>query len=214
MIIKSKNGRLSEVDNNGKLIKLQCTKCKEMFQADRDNFYWDSTKNKFYTRCKKCHIEVKEKWRKKNMDKSREYMKKYYWNNADKCREWKRNYDKSYVGRNYKRQYRLKNRDYINRKLRYRSIKVSRMINDFTEDQWEQCKEYFNNKCAYCGKEEKLTKDHFIPVRYGGGTTLKNILPCCMSCNGSKQQKSFIEWYQIQPFYDTNRLRKIMEYIR
>lgn len=41
-------------------------------------------------------------------------------------------------------------------------------------------------KCLSCGKEEKLTMDHIIPIKPGGKTTIENIQPLCNSCNARK----------------------------
>lgn len=35
---------------------------------------------------------------------------------------------------------------------------------EWTYEQWERCKLYFGNKCAYCESEKFLTQDHFIPL--------------------------------------------------
>jgi 5-methylcytosine-specific restriction endonuclease McrA len=82
-----------------------------------------------------------------------------------------------------------------------------------TSKQWQQIKEYFNNKCAYCGKELPLSKEHFIPLSKGGEYTINNIIPVCLSCNSSKQDKDFFKWYPAQSFYSKAREKRILKYL-
>lgn len=82
-----------------------------------------------------------------------------------------------------------------------------------TLKQWKQVKECFNNKCAYCGTELPLTKEHFVPLNKGGEYTINNIIPVCLSCNSSKKDKDFFSWYPVQSFYSKTRERKILKYL-
>lgn len=84
---------------------------------------------------------------------------------------------------------------------------------ELTEQQWEIAKNYFDNNCCYCGKREKLTKDHIKPLSTGGELVMNNVLPCCQSCNSSKKDRDMLSWFQSQPFYDRERAKKIHEYI-
>ena len=83
----------------------------------------------------------------------------------------------------------------------------------FTRIDWKCCKVYFGHRCAYCGKEiKKATQDHVIPVEKDGDYTVTNVVPACMSCNSSKGNKSFDEWYPTQPFYSKEREEDIKAY--
>ena len=55
--------------------------------------------------------------------------------------------------------------------------------------EWSDLKEKFNNKCAICKKETKLTKDHIVPLSKGGNDFIENIQPLCKSCNSKKHNK-------------------------
>lgn len=56
----------------------------------------------------------------------------------------------------------------------------------FTNDEWiELCNKY-NNICLSCKKPKPLTKDHVIPIVLGGSNNINNIQPLCQSCNSRK----------------------------
>ena len=50
----------------------------------------------------------------------------------------------------------------------------------------EEMKRKYNNRCAYCREEKKLTKDHIIPLSKGGTDYIGNIQPLCRNCNSKK----------------------------
>lgn len=93
-----------------------------------------------------------------------------------------------------------------------RMLKLSLPYNFSVED-WNSCLEYFGNECAYCGELGKLTQDHFIPLSKGGEYTKNNIIPVCLSCNSSKQDRHFFSWYPSKPFYSKQREQKILKYL-
>ena len=44
--------------------------------------------------------------------------------------------------------------------------------------------------CHYCGRKvgiKNLTMDHVIPLARGGRSTKGNLVPCCKTCNTTKQ---------------------------
>jgi len=58
-----------------------------------------------------------------------------------------------------------------------------------THDEWiALCKKY-GNRCLCCGKKNKLTLDHVVPLSLGGKDTIDNIQPLCGSCNSKKHTK-------------------------
>lgn len=65
---------------------------------------------------------------------------------------------------------------------------------DYKPRDWRQAKAHFNNHCAYCGGSGELHQDHFVPLSLGGGTTKKNIVPACPSCNGAKSDTHPAVW--------------------
>ncbi len=81
-----------------------------------------------------------------------------------------------------------------------------------SECEWDICKAYFGNKCAYCGTNDKMTKDHIVPFTQHGELKISNIVPACQKCNSSKKDNDMVEWFKNQPFFSKDRLSRICEY--
>jgi hypothetical protein len=60
---------------------------------------------------------------------------------------------------------------------------------DLTLEQWLETLEYFNHKCAYCGKRDYEFIEHYLPVRVAG-TTVSNCVPACARCNALKDSQN------------------------
>lgn len=86
--------------------------------------------------------------------------------------------------------------------------------NSLTLREWEACKSYFDNKCAYCGEEDKLCKEHVVPFINRGGYTKENILPSCTTCNSSKNSRHIDDWYPNYKYYSKERHDKIDKYFK
>lgn len=82
-----------------------------------------------------------------------------------------------------------------------------------TEKQWITCMDYFDSKCCYCGKSEKLTKDHLQPLKQKGELEIANVVPACSSCNSSKKDKQWLSWFQKQKFYTQEKAKVIQKWI-
>ena len=104
---------------------------------------------------------------------------------------------------------------------RRRSL-LSKLPATLTLEQWQQIKVDFNNKCAYCGMteeehrkrfNEQIHQEHFIPLFKSGEYTHNNIIPACRSCNSSKQDTDFFEWYPTYEYYNEEREQFILEYL-
>lgn len=91
-------------------------------------------------------------------------------------------------------------------------------LSAYSVEEWHRVMHHFNGSCAYCGKPQKrgrknrLSRDHVVPITKGGTTEDRNIIPCCGTCNRSKNNSLLLEWYPKQPFYDRERLRKVLEW--
>ena len=78
-----------------------------------------------------------------------------------------------------------------------RRAREANVRSTFTEKHWEFALSYWDNHCAYCGRdigEDDLTRDHFISLNCGGGYVPANIVPVCLSCNSSKGDRSPLDW--------------------
>lgn len=68
----------------------------------------------------------------------------------------------------------------------------------------------FGYACAYCGSDQTLHIEHFIPISKGGAHVLSNILPACHRCNYSKSAHDPEAWYRAQPFFTEQRWLRIL----
>ena len=82
---------------------------------------------------------------------------------------------------------------------------------NFSESNWKETKEFFDNRCAYCGSEEKLVIEHAVPINKSmlGEHRLGNIIPSCNECNKKKGPKSYDQFLE-----DKVRLKKIEDYMK
>lgn len=129
-----------------------------------------------------------------------ESARRYYQNNKEKCVAARRKWNKEH------------REICIFGTQQYRSQRKN-LECTLTIDQWERIKTHFDNQCAYCGREQSLVREHFVPTKSGGGFTQDNILPACASCNSSKGDKNFFEWYPKYRHYSKQREDKIKEYL-
>jgi 5-methylcytosine-specific restriction endonuclease McrA len=131
-----------------------------------------------------------ENRKKKDYQKHREnrltYAKEYQKKNRDKIRETKRSYRK-------------RNPEIIAHLKARRSARERGAIGSHTLQEWNNLKIKFHNRCAFCFKEKKLTKDHILPLIAGGSDYIENIQPLCRECNSRKgksikfQKESILE---------------------
>jgi len=113
----------------------------------------------------------------------------------------------------YSQEYKLNNKARYNILQQKRRCLINETLSTLTKQQWETIKEDFNNCCCYCGKELKLTQEHFVPLSKGGEYTHNNIVPSCISCNSSKYDKDFFTWYPKFRHYSKKRETKIVSYL-
>lgn len=95
-----------------------------------------------------------------------------------------------------------------------RRARLAGLPHTLAESEWREALKVFAHCCAYCGCGGLLEKDHFVALVRGGGYTADNIIPACRSCNSSKQQADFAEWYPQQAFYSPEREKKILVYLQ
>lgn len=111
------------------------------------------------------------------------------------------------------KKYQEAHRDYYCVIREKRRTRKSQLLSTFTLIQWESIKQYFDNKCAYCGEKKPLTQEHFLALSKGGNHTKENIIPVCLSCNCSKCKSDFEKWYPKYIYYNKEREELILKYI-
>lgn len=154
-------------------------------------------------------------WRSKNRDKTLTYTRRFRERNPDysrlnvkiwrkKNRERHKAYARWYR-ENFPEQARLSAHRYRARKNKAHTAPYS------SKELSLRYRDIFLDCCAYCGKKEKLSDDHFIPLSKGGPNCLSNIVSACSTCNPSKGDKIAKEWYEAQSFYSSIRWKIILK---
>ena len=159
---------------------------------DRAKTYRDNNKEKIKI--------LMEQWRKENKEIIIEYRTKYSQANNERLamlsKKWQKENPEACRINNQKRR-----------------SKKKELESTLTLEQWEQMKKDFNYCCAYCGKKRKLTHEHFIALSNNGEYTHNNIVPVCVSCNASKGNKSFWEWFPTYRYYSKKRESFVLKYL-
>lgn len=177
-------------------------KNKEYFSKwkEENKEYYSAYKKSYHKKHRERNLEYFRNWRKENHEYLLEYDRKRYKQNK-----------KEHLRRS--RRYQLENKDKIKAYNQKRRNTKRNLPATLTSEQWVTIKRTFNYGCAYCGRKDPLSQEHFIPLNSGGEYTHDNIIPACKSCNSSKQDKSFFEWYPQQEFYSKTRERKILKHL-
>jgi hypothetical protein len=199
----------------------ECTDCGEV--KSLKEFYSqkkikkDGTEWIYYNpECKQCTKLRSKQWKKKNPEKvainnkkMRPNRSKYKQKIKEKVREQTRNWQ-------------LNNPEKVKEYNRYRWLHKKHEINT---NEWEACKNYFNYRCCYCGLpieehyimyrgKTQLGDFHKEHVDDNGSNDLSNCIPSCKSCNSSKRQSTFDEWYNTNNTNFTyERLEKINKWL-
>lgn len=128
--------------------------------------------------------------------------KKAAWKRADlakrratdpEYRKWKAEKDHQ-----YRQTPEGKMRDYRN-KMRRKAQGAGTHILKVAE--WNTLLRVFNNQCAYCLESKPLVRDHFIPLIFGGATSIKNIVPACHKCNSNKSAQMPNDWCSPEQYH-------------
>lgn len=205
-----------------------CTKCGQVLPETPEYFHRQGSGLR--PNCKRCELERKRKaynselqrvqkadYRKANPEKARESNRKNYNKHAEQRRLYAKEYrlehhetvtEKERVYRT-EHQLELKKRRreiyakeperfsaYFNR----RRARKKSLPDTFDHEQALNALNYWNRKCAYCGKRLTATfcMDHFIPLSDprpdNPGTVASNMLPACSRCNTSKNRIDPFAW--------------------
>jgi len=173
------------------------------------------------------YIKTKDKhnaYSKKYYEEHREYLlqksHEHYMQNQEKYKERHNEYYYEHVEyyNEYRRQWRENNPDKAFNSSHKRRLQKEQQGNGITLEQWIECMEFFDWRCAYSGeyiggKTNKRTLDHIIPLNNNGEHEIWNLVPMLRNYNSSKHDKNMEEWYSLQEYYDENRLNKIYQWI-
>lgn len=196
----------------------ECKECRNKYQKR----YYEENREKI--------IKQNDEYRKNNWEQFTINRKQYEERNKERLKEWRKQYNeknkdviaerkRKHVENNRERyakyylEWARNNPDKCKAKRHRREARLKQLPYNFTEEDWERTLIHFNNSCAYCGKQEVLEHEHFIPLSKGGEYTVNNIIPACVSCNCSKGNRDFFEWYPRHKSYSQVREKKILEYL-
>ena len=196
----------------------ECKECKSQY-----------IKN-YYVQNKTNIIEKNCEYRKANWDSFTENRKKYEEANKEVMTEKRKLYyqENKQIISSKKRVYALKNkgkfaqyylewaRENVTKckiKRHKREALIKNLESNLTKEQWANAKIAFNNSCAYCGEESTLQQERFIALDKGGEYSAANIIPACQSCNCSKGNRDFFEWYPRFRHYSKEREKYILDYL-
>ena len=190
-----------------------CSKCKREFPHTAEYFY--RQKGDFKSECKLCSAVRRKNYYEKNKQKENEQNLEYYHKHRDfeiQRMRTRRIQNPELISFWRKTHYR---KNYKNMLIMWniRKAHKAKIRSDFTLEQWENCKNFFNNRCCYCSKDDVLEQDHFIAFSKGGAYAVENIVPACKSCNSSKGDNDFKDWYSFWIHYSLEREQKILQYI-
>lgn len=200
-----------------------CNKCGKQFPATSEYFgrhkecndglrptckaciakYYQDNKERIENRRRSYNKENKERVkiaRNSYYEANKRHSREYYKNNKERIAAVNKIYMQEHPGRR------------LELKKKYIAAK-KKMPNTLTKKQWDDIKQVFNNRCAYCGRELPLTKEHFVPLSKMGELSKNNIICACASCNSSKHKRDFFEWYPTYEYYSKSREKKILDFL-
>jgi len=205
----------------------KCSQCEEWFPETTGYFYLrnkSKPERGYQSECKECTIKRSRNNAVKNKERTKEMQNKYYIENKEQrlkeFRQW--NIDNKERRRIFNSEFQKNNPDKVKEYNAYRQMHKEHIIN---KQEWQSCKDYFNNECAYCGllaenhtrtyKGELQVIDlHKEHVDHDGANDLSNCIPSCQSCNSTKNKKLLDEFYtEDNQNYTKERYDKIIKWI-
>ncbi|MEM5592870.1 HNH endonuclease signature motif containing protein [Niallia circulans] len=186
-----------------------------------DNYYANKSNkvDRLHPYCKKCTIKKTSE----NRDIERTYeLNRYYYKTRESIRENRRMSNKKMRDSGKLKAWQMKNKDKIKE---YNLKRQQNKIHEISTEEWEECKNYFNYRCAYCGlkieehynaykgklKWTDFHRDHF---NHTGANDLSNCVPSCKSCNSRKSEIDFEEWYEsYKEIHNEERKIKVYQWL-
>src|SRR5699024_7465752 len=176
--------------NHSKNREINIQKSRKYYQENKEILL--RKQKEYYEKNKENILLTNKKWKENNKERwllyHKEYSKEYYRDPIKRMRRIEM-HRKSSIKRAEKIKVYKKSkrgREVNNRSWNKRRSLEKNLLSTLTKNQWRDSQNYFGNKCAYCGRKEKMTMEHFIPISKNGDYTRSNIIPACLSCNSSK----------------------------
>lgn len=207
-----------------------CNMCNEEKELNEyySNEKYSKMKGEYYTYyhpyCKECAIKKTLDKRMENYEEYLEYMKEYNpkyledpVNKLNKVEHARKARERGKV-----KEWQRNNRDKIKQYNLNRQMNKTHKI---SSNEWEECKKYFNHRCAYCNL---AIEDHWIKfngelilgdfhkehVDHKGLNDLTNCVPACRVCNSSKHIFTLEDWYNEDNVnFTEERLNKIHKWL-
>jgi hypothetical protein len=202
-----------------------CSDCNEWLPMNKEYFYKNKSANDgFNPYCKKDTIKRTVKYREDNPEWLKNYGKEKYQNKQeyykDKAKRWnKENEDRA---KEIQKEWRQDHPEIVKGYNEDRKLHKKHTI---SKNEWENCKNYFNYRCAYC---ELPIEEHYVQYKGEvfigdfhkehvddcGENDLSNCIPSCKSCNTSKHTYKLDEWYNENDLaFTIERLNKIIKWL-
>ena len=204
----------------------QCKTCRNAYNKQKQKEKWNDpigrkkiqeSSKKYYDNNRTKILEQMADYRKTEAYKNsyKQSQEKWVSKNRDKINAYRQSYTKKYKLTDKGRM--ILNISHYKSKSR---INHGEILDDFTIDDWYNCKNFFQNKCAYCGTLEtetnKLIMEHLIPLSKSKDFTKKNIVCSCHRCNVKKKQMTLSDFYTSynKPIeFNEDRYRNILKYL-
>ena len=215
-------------NNNEEYRKNQNKKNREEMRKKRKDDNFRKIENEKQKIRKKERYNNDEEYRKSFLKKQNEWKR----NNPEKvkasyerkCIKEKERYnnDEEYRKSRLKKQneWKRNNPQYLFNQNIKRRLKEENQGRGIDKEQYKECNEWFDWKCAYSGESLKNTKDtygitldHIIALNNEGLNEPWNIVPMRKGYNCSKRHRyDALTWYKEQEYFDVDRLNKIVEW--
>lgn len=211
------------IDN---IIHKICSDCQDWLPMNDDYFYTNKANGMdgYNPYCKKCTVIRSKKYQEDHPEQTKSYYKNRY---REKEQYYKDN-SRRWIEENKERSKELQKiwqQEHPDKVKEYNQDWNQRKKHNISKLEWENCKNYFNYRCAYCGlkieehwvkfKGELILGDfHKEHVDDFGANDLSNCVPSCKSCNTSKRTYELFEWYDdANPVFLIERLEKIIKWL-
>jgi hypothetical protein len=191
--------------------------------ATTEYFYYSkcNSMDHLHPCCIKCGKIKSIQWQKDNPEWYKELSHKKNINPNPKTKKTWKNHSQEQRDEGYRKEWEDKNPIKIRQYTENRKVK----IHCISAKEWTFTKLYFGNACAYCGlkiedhfkkykgilRPQDLHRDHKDD---NGANDISNCVPACNSCNSSKYNHPFKEWYTVNnPVFSQERLNKINKWL-